>query len=115
MARDGQGLEVSNAGAEAIASLDFLREEWLAFGNRLTEFVADADKEKSCAMLPVMAANLMLSMNSTEGRDAACRYLARARELAANATARERACASKKLPSSNHLIHLILFLPFAVK
>jgi len=91
VARDGQGLEVSNAGAEAIASLDFLREEWLAFGNRLTEFVADADKEKSCAMLPVMAANLMLSMNSTEGRDAACRYLARARELAANATARERA------------------------
>src|SRR5688500_19145316 len=37
VARDGQGLEVSNAGAEAIASLDFLRDEWLSFGNRLAE------------------------------------------------------------------------------
>ena len=49
MARDGQGLEVSNAGAEAIASLDFLREEWLAFGNRLTEFVADESRFASMA------------------------------------------------------------------
>ena len=71
MARDGQGLEVSNAGAEAIASLDFLRDEWLAFGNRLAEFVTAADKEASCALLPVMAANLMLSMNSDESREAA--------------------------------------------
>ena len=58
MARDGQGLDVSNAGAEAIAALDFLRDEWLAFGNRLAEFVAAADKEERCALLPVMAANL---------------------------------------------------------
>ena len=64
MARDGQGLEVSNADAERDRALDFLRDEWLAFGNRLAEFVAAADKEERCALLPVMAANLLLSMNS---------------------------------------------------
>ena len=91
MARDGQGLEVSNAGAEAIASLDFLRDEWLAFGNRLAEFIAAADKEASCALLPVMAANLMLSINSEEGRNAARKYLLRAKALGANANTREQA------------------------
>ncbi|MFI4998915.1 MAG: tetratricopeptide repeat protein [Reyranellales bacterium] len=92
MARDGQGLEVSNADADAIASLDFLSEQWLAFGNRLAEFVATADKEERCALLPVMAANLVLSMNSSEGYEAAQRYLARAKTLAGNdANARERA------------------------
>src|SRR4030095_1230280 len=64
VARDGQGLEVSNAGAEAMASLDFLPEEGLAFGTRMAEVVAAADKEANCALLPVMAANLMLSMSS---------------------------------------------------
>ena len=78
-----KGWRSSNADAEAIASLDFLRDEWLAFGNRLAEFVAAADKEESCALLPVMAANLVLSMNSDEGRDAARKYLARAKALAA--------------------------------
>ena len=73
MARDGQGLEVSNAGTEAIASLDFLRDEWLCFGNRLGEFIAAADRETSCAMLPVMAASLALSMYSNDSRDAARR------------------------------------------
>ncbi len=91
MARDGQGLEVSNATAEAIAALDFLRHEWLGFGNRLAEFVAAADKEQACAMLPVMAASLVLSMYSDEGREAARRYLARARKLGDNANAREQA------------------------
>jgi len=82
VARDGQGLEVSNANAAAIAALDFLTAEWLAFGNRLAEFIAIADKEESCALLPVMAANLVLSMNSAEGQEAARRYLARAQALA---------------------------------
>jgi tetratricopeptide (TPR) repeat protein len=91
VAQDGQGLEVSNAGAEAIASLDFLRDEWLSFGNRLAEFAAAADKEASCALLPVMAANLVLSMNSDEGREAARKYLARAKTLAVNANGREQA------------------------
>src|ERR1044072_1273721 len=89
--REGQGLEGSNAGAEAIASLDFLRDEWLAFGNRLAEFVTAADKEASCALLPVMAANLMLSMNSDDGREAARKYLSRAKALAGSANAREQA------------------------
>ncbi|MBL6654357.1 MAG: tetratricopeptide repeat protein, partial [Reyranella sp.] len=91
MARDGQGLEVSNAGKEAIASLDFLRDEWLGFGNRLAEFIAAADKEASCAMLPVMAANLSLSMYSNDSREAARRHLGRAKGLAAEANAREKA------------------------
>jgi hypothetical protein len=94
VARDGQGLEVSNANAAAIAALDFLRAEWLAFGNRLADFIAAADKEESCALLPVMAANLVLSMNSAEGHQAAQHYLARARALAKDgqdANDRERA------------------------
>ena len=91
MARDGQGLEVSNAGVEAIAALDFLKDEWLGFGGRLAEFIGAADKEKSCALLPVMAANLMLSMNSADGHAAARRYLARGQELGKDANARERA------------------------
>ena len=81
VARDGQGLEVSNAGVEAIAALDFLKDEWLGFGNRLAEFITAADKDQRCALLPVMAANLMLSMNSAEGLAAAQRYLARARQF----------------------------------
>ena len=82
MARDGQGLEVSNAGVEAIAALDFLNDEWLGFGNRLAVFITAADKDERCAMLPVLAANLMLSMNSADGHAMAKRYLARAKELA---------------------------------
>ncbi len=39
VARDGQGLDVSNAGAQAIEALDLLRDEWLAFGKRLPEVV----------------------------------------------------------------------------
>ena len=79
MARDGQGLEVSNAGVEAIAALDFLNDEWLGFGNRLAEFMTAADKDERCAMLPVMAANLMLSMNSADGH-AMAQALSRARQ-----------------------------------
>jgi tetratricopeptide (TPR) repeat protein len=92
VARDGQGLEVSNADDEAIASLDFLRDEWLRFGNRLADFVAAADREEGCALLPVMAANLVLSMNAEDGRAAARRYLEQARRLAAaGVTEREQA------------------------
>ena len=91
MARDGQGLEVSNANAEAIQALDFVREEWLAFGNRLAEFTAAADKEEKCLLLPLIAANLVLSMNSTEGFEAARRYVARAKAMSSGANARELA------------------------
>ena len=86
MARDGQGLEVSNADAVAIGALDFLRDEWLAFGNRLGEFVAIAEKAETCALLPLMAASLMLSMNSTEGQALAERHLGRARTLSKDGT-----------------------------
>lgn len=91
MARDGQGLEVSNANADAIAAVDFLNEQWLGFGNRMAEFIAAADKEENCAMLPLLAASLMLSMNSAEGFEAAGRYLGRAKAMAAGANARELA------------------------
>ena len=62
--RDGQGLEVANASAETIAAIDLLREEWLAFGKRLPEAVAAADREQGCALLPLMSANLLLTVNS---------------------------------------------------
>ncbi|MBI3197472.1 MAG: tetratricopeptide repeat protein [Rhodospirillales bacterium] len=91
MARDGQGLELSNAGAEAVQALDFVREEWLAFGNRLAEFTAAADKEEKCLLLPLIAANLVLSMNSTEGFEAARRYVARAKAMSSGGNARELA------------------------
>ncbi len=92
--RDGQGLEVSNADAGAIGALDFLRDEWLAFGNRLSEFVATAEKEERAPLLPLMAASLMLSMNSADGQAGAERLLARAEALSkkgADVTDRERA------------------------
>jgi tetratricopeptide (TPR) repeat protein len=82
VARDGQGLEVSNADAGAIAALDFLRDEWLAFGNRLAEFVTTAEKEERAPLLPLMAASLTLSMNSADGQAMAERHLAHARDLA---------------------------------
>ena len=91
MARDGQGLEVSNANTDAIAAVDFLNEQWLGFGNRMAEFIAAADKEEDCSMLPLLAASLMLSMNSAEGFEAAGRYLGRARAMSAGANAREMA------------------------
>jgi len=91
LARDAQGLEIGNASAEAIEALDFLREEWLAFGKRFDRFMTAVDKEERCALLPTLAANLVLSMNSAEGRTLGERYLTRARALAKDATPRELA------------------------
>ncbi|HTE79650.1 MAG TPA: hypothetical protein VK634_03050, partial [Reyranella sp.] len=88
--KDGQGLEVANADANAIEALDFLREEWLVFGRRFDRFMAAADKEQTCALLPVMAANLVLSMNSHEGRALGARYMARAKAMPGTG-AREKA------------------------
>src|SRR5262249_39822548 len=89
--RDGQGLEVSNAGTAAIEALDFLTAEWMAFGDRLPDFVAVADREQRCALLPVLAANLLLSVNSSDARTLAQRYFERAKTLAGDLNARERA------------------------
>ena len=89
--RDGQGLEVANADANAIEALDFLREEWLVFGKRFDRFMAAADKEEKCALLPVLAANLVLSMNSVEGRALGVKYLKRAQAMAKDVGPRERA------------------------
>lgn len=91
MARDGQGLELSNASAAAVAELDFVREEWLAFGNRFDRFIAAAELERHCLLLPLVAASLMLSMNSPAGLEAARQHLARARAMSAGANGRERA------------------------
>lgn len=88
--RDGQGLELSNADAGAAAALDFVRQEWLAFGNRLGEFIAAADKEERCLLLPLVAATLNLSMYSPEGQAAAARYVARATAMSAGANPREQ-------------------------
>lgn len=89
--RDGQGLELSNADGNAVAALDFVRQEWLAFGNRFGEFIAAADREERCPMLPLVAAGLNLTMNSSDGFEAATRYLARARAMSAGANPREQA------------------------
>jgi len=89
--KDGQGLEVANAEANAIEALNFLREEWLVFGKRFDRFMAAADAEEKCALLPVMAANLVLSMNSVEGRVLGEKYLARAKAMAKGSGPREQA------------------------
>ena len=91
MARDGQGLEIGSADSGAIEALDFLREEWLVFGKRFQTFMEAADREERCALLPVMAANLTLSMNSVEGRALGARHLKRARSMEKDASPRERA------------------------
>ncbi len=88
--RDGQGLEVANADASAIEALDFLREEWLVFGKRFDRFMAAVDEDERCILLPVMAANLVLSMNSHDGHALGAKYLARAKALT-GAGARETA------------------------
>jgi tetratricopeptide (TPR) repeat protein len=89
--KDSQGLEVANADAEAIDALDFLREEWLVFGKRFDRFMTAADKEATCALLPVLAANLVLSMNSVEGRALGAKYLTRAQAMSKGIGPRERA------------------------
>ena len=91
MARDGQGLDVSNATAAAIEAIDLLRDEWLAFGKRLPDVVAAAEKEERCALLPLMSANLLLTVNSPAAFDMAKRQFAQARKLAATASTREQA------------------------
>jgi tetratricopeptide (TPR) repeat protein len=84
-------LELGNADEGAIAALDFVRQEWLGFGNRFADFIAAADREEKCPMLPLVAASLVLSMYSPEGQIAAARYLGRAQKMMAGATPRELA------------------------
>jgi tetratricopeptide (TPR) repeat protein len=89
--KDGQGLEVANADADAIDALDFLREEWLVFGKRFDRFRTAADKEERCALLPVLAANLALSTNSVDGHALGAKYLKRAQAMSKDIGPRERA------------------------
>jgi tetratricopeptide (TPR) repeat protein len=89
--KDGQGLDVTNADAKAIEAIDFLREEWLVFGKRFERFVAAADAEQKCALLPALAANLALSVNSVEGRALGVKHLARAQAISKGVSPRERA------------------------
>src|SRR5262249_51895269 len=91
LAKDGQGLEVSNADGAAIEALDFLTAEWLGFGGRLPGFVIAAQKEERCALLPLLAANLLLTVNSSDALAMAQRHFARAQAMAGDANARERA------------------------
>ncbi|MBL0901085.1 MAG: tetratricopeptide repeat protein, partial [Reyranella sp.] len=82
---------MSNADAGAVAALDFVTQEWLAFGNRFGEFISAADKEEKCLLLPLVAASLNLSMYSPEGHAAATRYAQQARRMSAGANPREQA------------------------
>ncbi len=90
--KDGQGLDVSNAHAGAIGAIDLLRTEWLAFGDRLPEVVAAADKEESCGLLPVMSACLLLTVNSTAAYAMAKRQFGHGKQLIGKSgNAREQA------------------------
>ena len=91
MLRDAQGLELSNADESAVAALDFVCREWLSFGNRFGEFIAAADKEERCVLLPLVAASLNLSMYSPAGHAAATRHAGQARAMSADANPREQA------------------------
>ena len=91
MAKDGQGLEVSSADGATIDALNFLTAEWLAFGDRLPEFVVAAENEQRCILLPLLAANLLLSVSSREAFAGAQGHLARAKAMAGGTNGRERA------------------------
>src|SRR5207249_12273476 len=91
LARDGRGVDVGNGGAGAIEAVGLLREGWLAFGKRLPDIVAAAEKEERCALLPLMSANRLLSLNSPASFDTAKRQFAQANKLAATVNAREKA------------------------
>ncbi|MGE0153437.1 MAG: tetratricopeptide repeat protein [Reyranellaceae bacterium] len=90
MSRDGRDLAVSNASPQAIAALDFLREQWLAYGNRLAEFLPAVERDPDCPMIVMMAALLHLSMENRQGYSDAEPFLARARALAERMNERER-------------------------
>ncbi|NQW54630.1 MAG: tetratricopeptide repeat protein [Rhodospirillales bacterium] len=82
-------MDLGNADEGAVAELDFVTQEWLGFGKRFADFLAAADKEEKCPMLPLVAASLVLSMYSPEGHAAATGYLARAQKMTAGASLRE--------------------------
>lgn len=89
MLRDGRDLAVSNASPRAIAALDFLREQWLAYGNRLAEFLPAVEHDPDCPMIVTMTALLHLSMENRQGYRDAEPFLARARALAGAMDERE--------------------------
>ena len=81
MAKDGRDLAVSHASPQAIAALDFLREQWLAYGNRLAEFLPAVDRDPDCPMIVMMTALLHLSMENRQGYADARPFLDRARAM----------------------------------
>lgn len=90
MLRDGRDLAVSNATPQAIAALDFLREQWLAYGNRLAEFLSATERDPDCPLLLTMTALLHLSMENRQGYRDAEPFLVRARAMADRMNERER-------------------------
>jgi hypothetical protein len=89
MLRDGRDLAVSNASPQAIAALDFLREQWLSYGNRLAEFLPAVERDPDCPMIVLMTALLHLSMENRQGYRDAEPFLIRARALAGSMNERE--------------------------
>jgi hypothetical protein len=88
--KDGRDLEVSAASPEAIAALDALREQWLAYGNRIGEFLPAAEQHPDCPMIALMTALLHLSMETRQGYADAAPYLLRARNMTGRMNLRER-------------------------
>lgn len=90
MLRDGRDLAVSNATPQAIAALDFLREQWLSYGNRLAEFLSAVEQDPDCPMIVLMTAMLHLSMENRQGYRDAEPFLIRARAMTDRMNERER-------------------------
>ncbi len=89
MAKDGRDLAVSHASPQAIAALDFLREQWLTYGNRLGEFLPAVDSDPDCPMIVMMTALLHLSMENRQGYVDARPHLDRARAMMPRMNERE--------------------------
>lgn len=90
MLKDARDLAVSDASPRAIAALDFLREQWLAYGNRLAEFLPAVDSDPDCPMVVMMTALLHLSMENRQGYRDALPLLEHARSLTPRMNERER-------------------------
>jgi tetratricopeptide (TPR) repeat protein len=89
MLKDGRDLAVSQASPRAIAALDFLREQWLGYGNRLAEFLPTVESDPDCPMVVMMTALLHLSMETRQGYRDAEPSLQRARAMAGKMNERE--------------------------
>lgn len=89
MQTDARNLEVSGAGAEALAAVDDFRNELVAARPGMEAVLEAADRHPDCALLQIYAAMLHLYAQDHAGRSAARGLLDRAQGLRAGTTDRE--------------------------